>query len=90
MIKDGEHGKDYFFSEEELKFYITNNYGWIGPQEDNPNKTSKHQKNLQSATLNTVLVKKELITKNEKKKKRSHKIIQYTFEKEIKQLFGNK
>ena len=69
-IKDGKHGKDYFFSEEELKLYITNNYGWIGPQEDSPSKTSKRRKKLQSATSNTVLAKKELITKNEKKKEK--------------------
>ena len=69
-IKDGKHGKDYFFSEEELKLNITNNYGWIGPPEDNPNIKSKHQKKNQSATSNSVLVKKELITKNEKKEKK--------------------
>ena len=72
-IKDGEHGKDFFFSEEELKLYITNNYGWIGPQEDSPNEISKYRKNLQSATSNTVLVKKQLITKNEKKRKETKK-----------------
>ena len=72
-IKDGKHGKDYFFSEEELKLYITNNYGWIGPQEDSPSKTSKRRKKLQSATSNTVLAKKELITKNEKKRKEAIK-----------------
>ena len=69
-IKDGKHGTDYFFSKEELKFYITNNYGWIGPPEDNSNIKSKHQKKNQSATSNSVLVKKELITKNEKKEKK--------------------
>ena len=46
-IKDGEHGKDYFFSEEELKFYIMNNYGWVGPKDVSKEKT-RYQKRSHS------------------------------------------
>ena len=51
-IKDGKHGRDYFFSEEELKLYITNNYGWIGP-ENNTKKKPKHQKKKSNNCLRT-------------------------------------
>ena len=88
--------------------YITNNYGWIGP-EDNTEKKPKHQKENKSAiheskndesdnndndcipidkkkTSNTVLVKKELMTTNNKKRKEKLKNIQYTFEKESRDI----
>jgi len=34
-----------FFSEEELKFYIKNNYGWIGPKDISDRKIGPQKKN---------------------------------------------
>jgi len=37
--------KRLFFPEEELKFYITNNYGWIGTEDISDKETGRRKKN---------------------------------------------